>query len=70
MDAETGRVLRLTRFKGGRPMWRQELRDLAELDPGADFAFTPPAGVPVNDRESPQEESGPKTWSWPWNPLG
>jgi hypothetical protein len=70
VDAETGRVLRLTRFKGGRPMWRQELRDLAELDPGADFAFTPPAGVPVHDRESPQDESGPKTWSWPWNPLG
>jgi hypothetical protein len=70
VDAETGLVLRLTRFKGGRPMWRQELRDLAELDPGADFGFTPPAGVPVNDRESAQEESGPKTRSWSWNPLG
>jgi hypothetical protein len=70
VDAETGLVLRLTRFKGGRPMWRQELRDLTELDAGADFAFTPPDGVPVYDRESPQDESGPKTRSWFWNPPG
>ena len=47
VDAETGRVLRLTRFKGGRPTMRQELRDLAELDADADFAFTPPAGLPT-----------------------
>ena len=70
VDAETGRILRLTRFKGGRPTWRQELRDLAKLDPGADFAFTPPDGAPVYDRESPQGDGGPKTRSWSWNPLG
>jgi hypothetical protein len=70
VDAETGLVLRLTRFKGGRPAMRQELRDLAELDADTDFGFTPPDGVPVYDRESPQDESGPKTRSWSWNPLG
>ena len=37
----------------------------------ADFGFTPPAGLPVYDGESQQqEESGPRTRSWSWNPLG
>ena len=52
VDAETGLVLRLTRFKDGRPTLRQELRDVAPLEPGAGFGFTPPAGVPVVDPES------------------
>ena len=33
VDAETGLLLRLTRFKGGRPALRQELRDLTSLEP-------------------------------------
>jgi hypothetical protein len=69
VDAETGLVLRLTRFKGGRPTMRQELRDVAPLEPGADFGFTPPDGLRVFGGESP-EEDGPKTRSWSWNPPG
>jgi hypothetical protein len=61
VDAETGRVLRLTRFKGGRPVMRQELRDVAELDAGADFGFTPPSGLPVHDAELRREERRPGT---------
>ena len=62
VDAETGMVLRLTRFKGGRPALRQELRDVAALDAGTDFGFTPPAGLRVFDGESPVNESGPRPW--------
>jgi hypothetical protein len=50
VDAETGWLLRLTRYKGGRPMLRQELRDIADLDNPDDFGFTPPEGVPVVDK--------------------
>jgi hypothetical protein len=59
LDAETGRLLRLTRFKGGRPAIRLELRDVAALDAGADFEFRPPAGLPVFGGESPRDESRP-----------
>ena len=52
VDAETGLLLRLTRFKGGRPAMRQELRDVTPLEPGAGFGFTPPDGLPVVDPES------------------
>jgi hypothetical protein len=75
VDAETGLVLRLTRFKGGRPAMRQELRDVTALDAGADFGFTPPAGLPVHQAGSPPGESGPgsRAWSrdpafWAWDP--
>ena len=68
VDAETGLVLRLTRFKGGRPAMRQELRDFTALDAGADFGFTPPAGLPVIDAESQQGESEEGTWTWSWDP--
>lgn len=79
VDAETGLLLRLTRFKGGRPVMRQELRDVTALDAGADFGFTPPAGRPVRDAgaEPPgPDEDRPGTWGWSrdspaywyWNP--
>jgi hypothetical protein len=68
VDAETGVVLRLTRFKGGRPTLRQELRDVAPLEPDAGFGFTPPDGMPVHDSESPPDDSRPGTWRWSWNP--
>jgi hypothetical protein len=56
VDAETGLLLRLTRFKGGRPVLRTELRDVAEPDPDAWFGFTPPAGVRVvNEYRQPAE---------------
>ena len=76
VDAETGLLLRLTRFKGGRPTMRQELRDVAALDAGADFGFTPPAGRPVHDAAAQRDDYQPGTWgwsrdspaSWYWNP--
>jgi len=76
VDAETGRLLRLTRFKGGRPVLRQELRDVGALPPDADFTFTPPPGVPVEDADlgggsdsgsdssESESEAGPDQWSW------
>jgi hypothetical protein len=69
VDAETGLLLRLTRFKGGQAAMRQELRDFTAAEAGADFGFTPPAGLPVVDAESrgPEEESG--SWAaWSWEP--
>ena len=76
VDAETGLLLRLTRFKGGRPAMRQELRDVAALEAGAAFGFTPPAGRPVSDAAAPGDEQQPGTWGWSvdspahwyWNP--
>jgi hypothetical protein len=69
VDAETGLVLRLTRFKGGRPAMRQELRDVATPGPGKDFGFTPPAGLPVDDAESLRDERRPgPAWAWGWHP--
>lgn len=68
VDAETGLMLRLTRLKGGRATLRQELRDVAALDPGADFGFTPPAGLPVRDAGSGRDEDQPRSWGWLWEP--
>jgi hypothetical protein len=68
VDAETGLLLRLTRFRGGRPTARQELRDVAPLEAGADFGFTPPAGLPVEDADSPREDDGPGPSNWSWRP--
>jgi hypothetical protein len=68
VDAETGLLLRLTRFKGGRPAMRQELRDVTPLEPGAGFGFTPPDGLPVVDPESDLGEGRPGTRTWSWDP--
>jgi hypothetical protein len=68
VDAETGLLLRLTRFKGGRPAMRQELRDLTSPEPGAGFRFTPPDGLPVVDPEADLGEGRPGTRTWSWNP--
>jgi hypothetical protein len=68
VDAETGLLLRLTRFKGGRPTMRQELRDLAELDAGADFGFEPPGELPVYDAERLGKEHQPGARAWFWDP--
>jgi hypothetical protein len=69
VDAETGLLLRLTRFKGGRPAIRQELRDLTALDAGTDFGFTPPAGLPVHQAGSPPGESEAGSWAWSRDPA-
>jgi hypothetical protein len=57
VDAETGLVLRLTRFRGGRAAARRELRDVAPLEHDAEFGFTPPDGLPVRDSRAPRAES-------------
>jgi hypothetical protein len=70
VDAETGRLLRVTRFKGGRPVLREELRDVGPLPEDADFAFTPPPGVPVDDADADaasdeaDSDSSADEWSW------
>jgi hypothetical protein len=59
VDAETGWLLRLTRYKGGRPVLRQELRDIAGLDSPDDFGFTPPAGLPVVEKSEDSADVPP-----------
>jgi hypothetical protein len=49
VDAATGRLLRLTRYTGGRRGKRLEFRSLSDGGPD-DFAFTPPDGLPVDDK--------------------
>jgi hypothetical protein len=61
VDAESGRLLRVTMYKGGKPVVRHELRDFAAEDSGSgsgsgDFGFTPPAGLRIVE-ESPDDES-------------
>ena len=67
VDASSGRLLRLTRYRGGTTATRQELRSVSDGGPD-DFGFTPPDGLPVRDSESPQDDSRPGTWRWSFNP--
>ena len=46
VDASSGRLLRLTRYRGGNAATRVELRSLSDGGPD-DFGFTPPDGLPV-----------------------
>jgi hypothetical protein len=55
VDAETGRLLRLTLRKGGKPVVRFELRDIASGE-SDDFGFEPPAGLRVVE-ESPDSDA-------------
>lgn len=63
VDAESGRLLRLTRYAGGKPVMCRELRDIEPDGPG-DFGFEPPAGLRVvkGPGEQPPEQ--------PVNPAG
>jgi hypothetical protein len=63
VDAESGRLLRLTRYAGGKPVMCRELRDI-EPDGSGDFGFEPPAGLRVV--QEPDEPSGEQ----PVNPVG
>jgi hypothetical protein len=64
-DAESGRLLRVTMYKGGKPVVRHELRDIAADESGSDdFGFTPPAGLRVVE-ESPDDQPHA-----PPNPVG
>jgi hypothetical protein len=67
VDAETGRLLRVTRFKGGRPVLRQELRDVEALPEDADFTFTPPPGIPVEDADADDSDSESSADEWSWS---
>jgi hypothetical protein len=52
VDAATGRLLRLTRYLGGRPARRLELRSLSDGGSGDgsdDLGYTPPDGLRVVD---------------------
>jgi hypothetical protein len=46
VDASSGRLLRLTRYRDGKAATRVELRSLSDGGPD-DFGFTPPDGLPV-----------------------
>jgi hypothetical protein len=71
VDAESGRLLRLTRYQGGRAVLRQELRDVADVAAADDFGFTPPAGLPVEEKTEedppprPRGAAGTHAWAWP-----
>jgi hypothetical protein len=61
VDAETGRLLRLTRYAGGKPVACHELRDIEPDGPG-DFGFESPAGLRVvreRDRKPPEQPANP-----------
>jgi hypothetical protein len=58
VDAESGRLLRVTRYAGGKPVFCRELRDIAP-DTSADFGFEPPAGLRVVEEEPPERPPNP-----------
>jgi hypothetical protein len=69
VDASSGRLLRLTRYRDGKVATRLELRSLA--DGGSDgssddFGFTPPEGLPVVDEppvDAFKEQMDAKIWA-------
>jgi len=61
LDAESGRLLRLTRYKSGKPVFRCELRDVTP-DESDDFGFEPPAGLRVV--EEPADSPGEDAPGW------
>ena len=61
VDASSGRLLRLTRYRDGKAATRVELRSLS--DGGSDdFGFTPPDGLPVVE-ERERHRSGGSGWT-------
>jgi hypothetical protein len=57
VDASSGRLLRLTRYRDGKVTMRLELRSLSDGgsdDWSDDFGFTPPEGLPVVDEPEPR----------------
>src|SRR5215469_195397 len=61
LDAESGRLIRLTRYKSGKPVFRCELRDVTP-DESDDFSFEPPPGLRVV--EEPADSPGEDTPGW------
>jgi hypothetical protein len=72
VDASSGRLLRVTRYRDGKAAIRLELRSVS--DGGSeDFGFTPPEGLPVvEEPERPTEFSllDGRPWSPPENLRG
>jgi hypothetical protein len=62
LDAKSGRLLRLTRYKGGKPVFRSELRDVTP-DESGDFGFEPPAGLRVVEEEPGPPGEATSGWS-------
>jgi hypothetical protein len=57
VDASSGRLLRLTRYRDGEAATRAELRSVS--DGGSDdFGFTPPDGLPVVEEQEPDRSGG------------
>ena len=57
VDAELGIVLRLTSYLGGKPVRRDELRDITAA--AGDFSVDIPPGLPVSGETGPAGPSGP-----------
>jgi hypothetical protein len=57
LDAETGRLLRLTIYGGGRPAQRYQLRDVIPADQPADYGVPP--GARVVEMGSPADRPPP-----------
>jgi len=62
LDAESGRLLRLTRYKSGKPVFRCELRDVTP-DESDDFGFEPPAGLRVVEEPAGSPGEDAPGWS-------
>jgi hypothetical protein len=61
VDAETGRLIRLTCYGGDKPAWRHELRDVTPAPEGAgdDIQYAVPPGLPVTDIDSAPDPPDP-----------
>ena len=61
VDAETGRLIRLTCYSGPKPAYRHELRDVvpAPEDAGDDIVYAVPPGLPVVDVNSIDDRPSP-----------
>jgi hypothetical protein len=68
VDAESGRLLRLTRYAGGKPVACHELRDIAP-DESGDFGFEPPAGLRVVQERDEQFREQPAPSGYPGYPA-
>jgi len=58
VDAESGRLLRVTRYAGGKPVLCSELRDIGP-DTSDDYGFEPPAGLRVDEEEPAEQPPNP-----------
>jgi hypothetical protein len=69
LDAETGRLLRLTSYGDGKPVTRHELRDVTDGGTG-DFGFEVPAGLPIVDEPSAEDWPPRQPPLYTYSPLG